>query len=165
MNNSSQELLQELGKAMQAMPNDPQGVAGWLLSNYELRKIGTGEPVNEFYGTPKQPQQGKPGPGTLKVPESRIQKFFKQAGVKQVKQPEDYAEIVQEIQGAGGADYGDGNSVAIEVDEDVVDEARDPEYTQQVLSAMQGEPAKPTSMGAGTASQELDANVASIPMR
>ena len=161
MNDAAQELLKELGEALVKMPNDPQGIAGWLLSNYELRKIGTGEPVNEFYGTPKQSKPGQP-PGTLKVPESRIQQFFKQAGVKQPKKPEDYAEIVQEIQTAGGADYGT-DGVVIEVNEDFVEEARDPEYTQQVLSAMQGKPPRRASIGgAAAASQDLDANMSDL---
>jgi len=152
---------------MQTMPNDPQGIAGWLLSNYELRKIGTGEPVNEFYGTPK-PQQGRsagaPTPGTLKVPENRIQKFFKQAGIKQVKKPEDYAELVQEIQ---GVDYGDmGNSnLVVEEDEEFVEEARDPQYTKQVLAAMQTQPArnrKATMPGAVAASENLDQDMSNL---
>lgn len=60
MNEATLELLDELKDALEEMPNDPEGLAGWLLSNYEMRKIGTGEPVGQFYGSAPQrlPQQG-----------------------------------------------------------------------------------------------------------
>ncbi len=49
MNEASQELLKELADALQRMPNDPQGVAGWLLSNYRFQKMGDGKPVEKFH--------------------------------------------------------------------------------------------------------------------
>jgi hypothetical protein len=64
MNDASLELLDELKEALERMPNDPEGVAGWLLSNYEMRKVGTGEPVTQFHGgNPHIPQQGYPQQG------------------------------------------------------------------------------------------------------
>lgn len=151
MNEAAQELLKNLGEALEKMPNDPHGIAGWLLSNYELRKIGTGEPVNEFYGSPKK--QPQVNPTTLKVPENRIQKFFEQAGIKKVKKPEDYAEIVKEI---NGPDYGEPIAVEEEDAAGVIEEAKDPVYTQKVLAAMQTMPTKKTSTGAIAASPNLD---------
>ena len=49
MNLAEKELLVELREAMGKMPNDPEGLAGWLLTNYRLEKIGTAEPTN-FHG-------------------------------------------------------------------------------------------------------------------
>lgn len=49
MGDATQQLLHELADAMAKMPNDPQGVAGWLLSNYRFQKIGSGEPVEKFH--------------------------------------------------------------------------------------------------------------------
>lgn len=49
MSGPTQELLKELTEAMERMPNDPQGVAGWLLSNYRFQKMGSGEPVEKFH--------------------------------------------------------------------------------------------------------------------
>lgn len=49
MNTSTKDLLQELADAMTRMPNDPQGVAGWLLSNYRFQKMGSAEPVEKFH--------------------------------------------------------------------------------------------------------------------
>ena len=39
MNEATIELLSEVKEALKKMPNDPEGLAGWLLSNYEMRKI------------------------------------------------------------------------------------------------------------------------------
>lgn len=49
MNSPTQDLLKELTEAMQKMPNDPAGVAGWLLSNYRFQKIGDVQPVEKFH--------------------------------------------------------------------------------------------------------------------
>lgn len=46
----TKSLMDELADAMERMPNDPQGIAGWLLSNYQFRKIGDGKPVDKFFG-------------------------------------------------------------------------------------------------------------------
>lgn len=53
MNDSDKQLLTELSEAMTAMPNNPQGLAGWLLSNYELHKIGEARPVEKFHNKRK----------------------------------------------------------------------------------------------------------------
>ena len=80
MDDSMEELLLEIKEAMEKMPNDPEGLAGWLLSNYQLRKVGTGEPVTGFYGSNNTRQE--PVEGVLKVAPNRIQDFYKRAGVK-----------------------------------------------------------------------------------
>jgi len=49
MSGPTQELLKDLTEALERMPNDPQGVAGWLLSNYRFQKMGSGEPVEKFH--------------------------------------------------------------------------------------------------------------------
>ena len=49
MNEQTQELLKELASAMERMPHDPQGVAGWLMSNYRFQKMGEAEPVEKFH--------------------------------------------------------------------------------------------------------------------
>ena len=49
MTDSSKALMEELSSAMERMPNDPQGLAGWLLSNYQLQKIGEAQPVDRFH--------------------------------------------------------------------------------------------------------------------
>jgi hypothetical protein len=49
MNEASKELLKELSDALARMPNDPQGVAGWLISNYRFQKMGECKPVEKFH--------------------------------------------------------------------------------------------------------------------
>src|SRR5215469_7308260 len=49
MNEEMKVLLSELTAAMEKMPNDNVGLAGWIVSNYELRKIGTAEPTQKFH--------------------------------------------------------------------------------------------------------------------
>lgn len=54
LDSSGEELLKELTDAMERMPNDPAGLAGWILSNFHIRKIGSLNPVDEFYGRKKK---------------------------------------------------------------------------------------------------------------
>jgi len=62
MNDRAKELLAELTDAMERMPKNPQGVAGWLMSNYEFRKIGEAVPTERFHvGGPQMPMQGMQG--------------------------------------------------------------------------------------------------------
>jgi hypothetical protein len=63
MNDAMQELLVELRQALTEMPNDPEGLAGWLLTHYRLVKIGDGKPVMEFFGPngKKQTRQNQNG--------------------------------------------------------------------------------------------------------
>jgi hypothetical protein len=132
MNDSMQELMGELKSALEAMPNDPEGLAGWLLSHYQLTKVGSGEPVQEFYGTKKQPAK-EAGVTNIKIPENRIQTFLKQAGIK--KPEKDYKSIVAEIKNGSFTD----ETIEIEDPEETV-EAQDEEsiaYTMQALQAMQ----------------------------
>lgn len=49
MNEATQDLLKELSDALTRMPNNPQGVAGWLLSNYRFQKMGDAVPVEKFH--------------------------------------------------------------------------------------------------------------------
>lgn len=43
------EFMDELSEAFERMPNDPQGIAGWILSNYRLNKIGDEAPPEQFH--------------------------------------------------------------------------------------------------------------------
>jgi DNA-directed RNA polymerase subunit RPC12/RpoP len=136
---NSVSLMKELKAAMENMPNDPQGLAGWLLSNYRMQKVGDGEPTG-FYGAKPQMAAGVPKEdGQLKVAPNRLHQFLKNAGVKP-QEPERMAHLAKQINNAGlddGVDYGiDEQSEEIEDDGDFVEEANDPEFTKQVLTGM-----------------------------
>lgn len=93
----SQELMEELKTAMEQMQTaDAQAVAGWLLSNYDIRKKNSELEPTEFFG------QTKTQPGEeLKVANS----FFQRAGVAPAKNPvpgsKDWAKMVASIQEEG----------------------------------------------------------------
>jgi len=61
MSEKSKEILDELKEAINQMPSDPDGLSGWIMSNYQLTKIGDVAPVKQFYG-PGMNQQHRPGP-------------------------------------------------------------------------------------------------------
>jgi len=50
-------LITEIREALEKMPNDPEGLAGWIVSNYNLTKVGDASPAT-FYG----PKKNKKGP-------------------------------------------------------------------------------------------------------
>lgn len=132
LNDAMQSLIRELGEALDKMPNDPQGIAGWLVSNYQMVKIGTGEPVTKFYGNKPQAKTNNEGvPVGLKIANNPLQNFYKNAGLK--KSPEEYAAIAEKINSDVIKDYGDDEPT---VNEDYIPEAEDPVYTAKVLSNM-----------------------------
>lgn len=91
MDENSKLLLDELREAMTKMNNDPEGLAGWLLSNYRLTKIGTAEPT-DFY----KKNTGKKS--NLKLNENPVAKFLKNAGVdKQIAKQKQLANLAQQI--------------------------------------------------------------------
>lgn len=49
MNTTAKTLMDELADAMERMPNNPRGIAGWLISNYRFEKIGEARPVERFH--------------------------------------------------------------------------------------------------------------------
>lgn len=128
------ELMAGIKSALEQMPNDPQGIAGWLLSNYRMQKVGTGEPTG-FYGVKNGQQKGPNGDKSdLKIAENPMQKFLKNAGIDPAKQ-NNYALLAAQINaGEDGKDFSDLD--AGETDEDYQPENEDPEYTKQALKTM-----------------------------
>ena len=93
MDNDTFEFMKELGDAMSKMENNAQGLAGWIISNYTLTKIGQVAPV-EFHGVKRKEK--------ITMPEDR-RNYFKRHMPKgqekdykslaqQIKSPEDYEE-------------------------------------------------------------------------
>lgn len=130
------ELMNGLKSALEQMPNDPQGIAGWLLSHYRMQKVGTGEPTG-FYGIKNKQSQGPNIDKTdLKIADNPMQKFLKGAGITPEKQA-NYALLAAQINaGEDGKDFSDLDDPN-EQDSDYVPESDDPEYTKQALRAMQ----------------------------
>jgi len=93
-------MLTELKEAMAKMPNDPEGLAGWLLSHYSLTKIGTAEPAPTFH---RKNEHKENDDEELKI-NSKENKpastFFKRAGVENLKNPKikKMAEQIKELE-------------------------------------------------------------------
>lgn len=150
MNEATLDLLADIKDALEKMPNDPEGIAGWLLTHYEMRKIGSGEPVSQFYGPrPNVPQKSPKTSqfyqqaGSIeekeemlrnspRVAENKLQQFLQRANVQQ--QPKDkafYATLAQQINEEPQypeEQFADG--------QDPIDEANYPDYTNAALGAM-----------------------------
>ena len=101
MDNALQELIAGLSEALEKMPNNPQGIACWLVSNYKLNKIGDYEPPQ--FHEPKSTQQVP-----LEIRQQKLNEFFKRAEVSpgtrkappQIKAPdEDMGDIEEDVIG------------------------------------------------------------------
>jgi hypothetical protein len=133
MSAASKELLDELTAAMAEMEHDPAGLAGWLLSNYQLKKVGDGEPTGFNRGRPANHGLNQNFPG-LKVAENPKSIFLKRAGMarelakREVSRKEHLASLSDQIDA-------DGN---LSVNLDEIDEYQDlDEY--EALALMQAE--------------------------
>lgn len=84
MSAEDMSLLTEIREAMKQMPADPEGLAGWLLSNYKLEKFGKAEPTEFYQKKQTIPNEG-PVLGTDQQAggEKLISKFMKRTGIKQ----------------------------------------------------------------------------------
>lgn len=111
MDEASKELLDELRSAMEEMPNDPEGLAGWLLSHYRLQKIGTAEPT-DFHR--QQPMQQQQFPG-LKVADNPKSMWLQRAGMgrEMDRRKQTLAEIAQQVNEAGEVD----GTVSVDLEE------------------------------------------------
>jgi hypothetical protein len=78
MDPETEELLLSLSEAMTQMKADPICLAGWIVSNYYLKKVGTGEPT-EFF-TAKKHANVNPN-GTPTQQQDKVSQFFKNANV------------------------------------------------------------------------------------
>jgi len=90
MSEEQQLLIVELGEAMEKMPNDPIGVAGWLVFNYNLQKIGDGAPIGKFHDKNNR-AAGVVDDGKLPhEKQDKVSDFFKRGGydVDKIQQAE-----------------------------------------------------------------------------
>lgn len=135
MSDGTIELMTGLKNALEQMPNDPQGIAGWLLSNYQMRKIGDGVPT-EFIGVKPKASNGQiVNVDGIKIAASPLERFQKLAGVK-VQPSEKYKALISEINGV--LDDKKDEPEQESSNEDYIPEAEDPEYTKKALRAMTG---------------------------
>jgi hypothetical protein len=119
------ELMDELAAAMERMPNDPQGIVGWLMSNYKFYKIGDAIPTEKFHRKGQSiPEEG------LKI-DPTYNEFLKRTGesnkvqqtlavVERVKNKNSkFAGLIEEIKNAGDP-YEDNEQEEVVADSDEV---------------------------------------------
>ena len=140
MSDGTIELMTGLKEALEKMPNDPQGIAGWLLSNYQMRKIGDGAPTDFIGVKPKNASGGQMvNADGLKIAPSPLERFQKLSGVKPGS-PEKYKAMIAEIN-SGILDGEEPESQEQSgSNEDYLPEAEDPEFTKKALKAMNSAP-------------------------
>lgn len=113
MDIAAKQLLDELTDAMIRMPNDPQGVAGWLLSNYRLAKMGEHiEPTEKFHRQSKTRAASDSNEQSLAIADNTVQKFLKRTGQsgKLAENNAKLAKLAQQLKKGDSAkeQYGDG---------------------------------------------------------
>lgn len=124
----TKEIYNELKEAMVRMPNDPVGLAGWLLDNYKLYKIGNAEPVERFYNNSKDSKEVKEAKDSSKIKTASVEKtneFFQRAGVSpqtKSKLPKDYSVLVDQINSNISEDSMYGEDEVEMMDESLSDE-------------------------------------------
>ena len=101
MSSKTKELMDELSSAMQKMPNDPEGVAGWLLSNYRFEKIGAAEPTEMFHGKNNNSVVRSTGGSSAK-----LNQFFKNAGISSpFSRSKKGPDIIDSLEDDSGSDF------------------------------------------------------------
>ena len=79
MDEGMEELLKDLTEKMKEMPNDPIGLAGWLVSNYKMIKVGDCEPT-EFH------RKAAVGGVVSGSDDDRMKEFFKGVDLEKIKE-------------------------------------------------------------------------------
>ena len=105
------ELLDELRAAMQEMEEaNAESIAGWLLSNYKLNKIGTAEPTKFHQKPADKPQDNYQPPANMKIPHNPVHDFLKRSGHKGLENRKSLKDLANEINTnaqMSEEDYGD----------------------------------------------------------
>lgn len=125
-----QGLIEELTQAFEQMGPNPAGIAGWLLTNYRISRIGETppEPV-EFYGQPK------PKRAAMQELPDNGNEFLQRAGVNKNKlnaAQSKYRDIVKEIEESQNNLYGSGEE-EIELPSNYVPTAEDIAIMQNAM--------------------------------
>lgn len=106
MSEEHQTMLNELKEAMAKMEHNPEGLAGWLLSNYDLRKKGSAEPTQFYTQRPQHQGRSDDGPTQgVKWANSPTHEFAKRSGADRVTANK-FSSIVDVINSVNSNLYG-----------------------------------------------------------
>lgn len=104
MTDESKKLMDDLKEAMVKMPNDPEGLAGWLLSTYDLFPKGTVEPTS--FHRKRQAQEMDSEGRPLKRANSASEIFMKRANVDKIKKNPKMAALQNALHNMNSVDAG-----------------------------------------------------------
>lgn len=136
MTEASKLLMDELKTAMLAMPNDPEGLAGWLLSTYDLFPKGEVSPTN-FHRKNSRPDGDI---SALKMANTATNTFMKRSGADRIKKNPKLAAIEALQKEAGGYLQQDDSEDEIEgLDEEAQEdvENEEAEMLKMIMKAKQ----------------------------
>lgn len=123
MDDSSKDVMEELKIAMTQMPNaDAQAIVGWLLSNYQLVKIGDALPT-QFHNAKKAISPGQ----KLKIAKNKLQDKLKQ-NTQGPKLPPTFKTLVERI---NASDEEDEPGEELEYEEELEMEGYDDEMEEE----------------------------------
>jgi len=94
MSKDIQELINGLSEALEKMPNNPQGIACWITSNYKLEKIADYEPTQ--FTTAKKPGNINRN-ATNSEQKTAVEKFFERAQVNLAEIPSRKAKVPPQV--------------------------------------------------------------------
>jgi len=114
-----QELIAGLSEAMEKMPNNPQGVACWIVSNYRLQKIADYAPIEGRAQAPNKPGNGGFVNQLPQQPTDALAGFFTRAGVDLSSIPD----IVEKKNNKAGATTHQQAAAAIQTQAQAMQEA------------------------------------------
>lgn len=166
MDDSAKELLVQLREAMAKMPNDPEGLAGWLMSTYDLFPKGTIEPTT-FHRKPspqqmaQMAQMAQMGQGEdmstqgIKWANTPTNQFMKRSGADKVLKDPKLAAIAQAINSINTVDGNMYGSAAEPTDPEMVSPEEEEMQEQQRIAALA---AKARSQGRKLTMKEVLAN-------
>lgn len=146
MDEKSKQLLEELTQALIEIPNNPQGIAGWLLSKYHIEKISEEAPELPEFHEPKKrgsKKQGRVG-----------NEFMKRADVN--LDPERAKKIMSYINDSQDSMYG---ADEVEPEDEIEDSEEDFELAQAMMGKKKKRPRRevPEYIGAPLAEGEDEA--------
>lgn len=146
MDEKAQQLLAELTVALTEIPNNPQGIANWLLSKYHIEKISEETPELPEFHEPKKRGSKKQG--------RTENEFMKRADVN--LDPERAKKIMSYINDSQDSMYG---ADEVEPEDEVEDSEEDFELAQAMMGKKKKRPRRevPEYIGAPLAEGEDEA--------
>lgn len=114
LSDNTKKIIDELKAALERMPNDPEGLAGWIMSTYDLTPKGEVKPT-KFYGKPSKNYVEEEAPIKIRT-NAAVEGFMERAGVNKIQTNPKMAALAKAIN-----EINDEPAEDLEVDEESED--------------------------------------------